>query len=134
MKMLMSKYQQNLVATVIDPAAEPIHAADLCQPKMALLVGNEKTGLSAKAISLADKLVTIPMVGIAQSMNVSVSAALAIYEVTRQRVAGCPELLQATREEAELTLDHLLEMHEHLSRRNKRLRKERAKQRLAQLK
>ena len=123
-----------LVATVIDPAAEPIYEADLCQPKIALLFGNEKTGLSAKAITLADKLVTIPMVGIAQSMNVSVSAALAIYEVTRQRRAGCPELLQSTNEEAELTLEYLLEMHEHFSRQNKRLRKERAKQRLAQLK
>ena len=79
-----------IVATVIDPAAEPIYQADLCQPKIALLFGNEKTGLSSKAISLADKLVTIPMLGIAQSMNISVSAALAIYEVTRQRRERCP--------------------------------------------
>lgn len=122
-----------LAATVIDPAVPPIHEADLCAPKLALLFGNEKTGLSAKAISLADKLVTIPMVGIAQSMNVSVSAALAIYEVTAQRRERCPELLHVGEDEAARTLDYLLEMHEHLSRRNKRLRKERAKKRLAKL-
>ncbi len=119
-----------LVATVLDPGTPPIYTADMCQPKIALLFGNEKTGLSPKAISLADQLVTIPMVGIAQSMNVSVSAALAIYEVTAQRRARCPELLRATRDEAERTLAYLLEMHEHLGRRNKRLRVERAKKRL----
>ena len=119
-----------IVATVIDPAAEPIYQADLCQPKIALLFGNEKTGLSSKAISLADKLVTIPMLGIAQSMNISVSAALAIYEVTRQRRERCPETLSSVADEVAGTLDYFLEMHEHLSKRNKRLRKARAKQRL----
>lgn len=118
-----------LVATVLDPAAEPIHAADLCRARIALLFGNEKTGLSPLALALADKHVTIPMLGIAQSMNVSVSAGLAIYEVTRQRRERCPEYLRATPDEAARTLAYLLEMHEHLSRRNKRLRKERAKAR-----
>ncbi len=119
----------HIVASVIDDAAEPIYHADLCQPKIALLVGNEKTGLSSKAITLADKLVTFPMLGIAQSMNVSVSAALAIYEVTRQRRERCPETLSSAPDEVAETLDYFLAMHEHLSKRNKRLRKERAKQR-----
>lgn len=122
-----------LIATVLDPAATPIYDIDLCQPKIALLFGNEKTGLSAKAIALADELATIPMLGVAQSMNVSVSAALAIYEATAQRRRHCPELLTASADEAARTLEYLLEMHEHLGRRNKRLRKERAKQRLAKL-
>ena len=120
-----------LVAAVLDPAAESIFEADLCQPRIALLLGNEKTGLSSKAIALADRQVTIPMRGIAQSMNVSVSAALIIYEVTRQRRQHCPEVLRADPDHAAQTLDYLLEMHEHLSRRNKRLRKVRAEQRLA---
>ncbi len=119
-----------LVATVLDAAAEPIYAADLCQARIALLFGNEKTGLSAQAIALADQQVTIPMLGIAQSMNVSVSAALAIYEVTRQRRERCPELLQPSPQAVKQTLAYLLAMHEHLGKRNKRLRKERAKMRL----
>lgn len=120
-----------LVATVVDAAAEPIYDTDLCQARIALLFGNEKTGLSARAIALADKLVTIPMLGIAQSMNVSVSAALAIYEVTRQRRERCPEKLQASPQEIERAFAYLLDMHEHLGKRNKGLRKERAKARSA---
>ena len=118
-----------VVATVLDPAAEPIHEVDLCQPQIALLFGNEKTGLSSRAIALSDKQVTIPMLGIAQSMNVSVSAALAIYEVTRQRRERCPERMQPSPQEVERTLAYLLDMHRRLSKRNKRLRKERAKTR-----
>lgn len=123
---------QQIVATVIDPAAEPIYSAELCHPRIALLFGNEKTGLSARALALADQQVTIPMLGIAQSMNVSVSAALAMYEVTRQRRERCPELLQPSPSEAEQTLAYLLEMHERLGKRNKSLRKARAKTRLSE--
>ncbi|MYD09827.1 MAG: RNA methyltransferase [Chloroflexi bacterium] len=121
-----------LVATVLDPAAEPIYAADFCHPRIALLFGNEKTGLSPRAIALADTRVTIPMLGIAQSMNVSVSAALAIYEVTRQRRERCPEALQPSAGEIERNFAYLLDMHERHNKRNKRLRKERAKARSAE--
>ena len=120
-----------LVATVIDPAAEPIYAADLCHPRTALLFGNEKTGLSPRAIALADMLVTIPMLGIAQSMNVSVSAALAIYEATRQRRERCPENLQPSADDVKRNYAYLLDMHERHNKRNKRLRKERARSRRA---
>lgn len=118
-----------LVATVLDERAIPIYEADLTHPRLALLFGNEQTGLSARAIGLADMLVTIPMAGIAQSMNVSVSAALAMYEATNQRRLHRPDLLRAEHTEAERTLQYFLHMHEHLGRRNKRLRQERAKKR-----
>lgn len=118
-----------IVATAIDPDAESIFEADLCQRQIALLFGNEKTGLSSTALSLADRLVTIPMRGIAQSINVSVSAALCIYEVTRQRMERCPQFLRLAPERVEGTLAYFLEMHQHLSRRNKKARKERAKER-----
>ena len=95
------------------------------------MFGNEKTGLSPRAITLADKQVTIPMLGIAQSMNVSVSAALAIYEVTRQRRERCHETLQSSASEIERNFAYLLDMHERHNKRNKRLRKERAKARTA---
>ena len=119
-----------LVATALDSEAESIFEADLCAPRIALLFGNEKTGLSPEALALADRIVTIPMRGIAQSMNVSVSAALCMYEVTRQRLALCPQHIRTPPAEVARTFDYFLEMHERLNRRNKRLRKERAKQRL----
>ena len=119
-----------LVATVLDPNAESIYEVDLCQPKLAILLGNEKTGLSQEAIALADRRVTIPMRGIAQSMNVSVTAALLLFEVTRQRHARCPDPLQPDPAHAAATLDYFLTMHEQLGKRNKRLRVERAQKRL----
>lgn len=119
-----------MVAAAIDPSAESIFETDLCAPRIALLFGNEKNGLSPSALALADRLITIPMRGIAQSMNVSVSAALCLYEVTRQRMARCPELLRSRPDVAARTLAHFIEMHEQFNRRNKRVRKERAKTRL----
>ena len=120
-----------IVAAALDPKAESIFQADLSHPRLALLLGNEKEGLSAKALKMADRLLTIPMQGIAQSMNVSVSAALFLYEATRQRRTRGLEIYAADKDGRQRTLDYLLDMHEHLSRRNKRLRKERAKKRLS---
>ena len=51
----------------------------------ALLVGSEHRGLSAGALSTADVKVSIPMQGLVDSLNASVSAALLAYEALRQR-------------------------------------------------
>ncbi len=74
-----------LIATVVDPQAEPIYEAEFREPKIAVLFGNEHRGLSEKAIQLADRRVTIPMVGMVRSLNLSVTVALFLYEITRQR-------------------------------------------------
>jgi 23S rRNA (uridine2479-2'-O)-methyltransferase len=50
-----------------------------------LLLGNETTGLSAHYRSLCDDLVSIPLRGIASSLNVASAASIALYEVDRQR-------------------------------------------------
>ena len=119
-----------LVATVLEPAAGSLFSADLSHPKLALLLGNEKSGLSPQAVALADRRLTIPMQGIAQSMNVSVSAALFLYEITRQRrVRGLADY-QMDGAQVQRTVDYFLEMQQHLSRRNKARRRERARQRL----
>ena len=57
---------------------------DYSQPT-AIVLGTEKEGLSPYAIEQADELITIPMRGLVQSLNVSVSAALILYEAQRQR-------------------------------------------------
>lgn len=51
----------------------------------AILLGTERDGLSAEGIAAADRLVAIPMVGAVTSLNVSVAAALILYEAQRQR-------------------------------------------------
>ena len=53
--------------------------------KVALVFGSEHAGLSKRALSLADGRFTIPMAGFVESFNVSVSAALAIYDVATRR-------------------------------------------------
>jgi TrmH family RNA methyltransferase len=68
-----------------DPAGEDLlWDADLTRPT-ALLVGSEHAGLTEGARALADALVTIPMQGITDSLNVSVSMAVLAYEAIRQR-------------------------------------------------
>lgn len=51
----------------------------------AILLGAELDGVSAAALSLADESVRVPMEGMVASLNVSVAAALILYEARRQR-------------------------------------------------
>ena len=75
----------HLVATSADREAMPLSQTNLHHEKLLLLVGNERKGLSETALSLADTKVVIPMVGMVQSLNVSVATALVLYEIVRQR-------------------------------------------------
>jgi tRNA (guanosine-2'-O-)-methyltransferase len=69
----------------------------------ALLIGTELFGVSDPAVALADRLIHIPMLGMSQSLNVSVACAVVLYEAQRQRQSagmyeGGPHLDQATHE------------------------------------
>lgn len=59
-------------------------APDYTQP-CGFLIGNEGNGLSEEAVSCADGCVRIPMHGQVESLNAAVSAALLMYECSRQR-------------------------------------------------
>ena len=61
-------------------------AYDFTQPT-AIMMGNEKHGVTEIAASMADQHLTIPMLGMVQSFNVSVAAALLLSEAERQRSA-----------------------------------------------
>lgn len=50
-----------------------------------VLLGQEKTGITEEALALADQDIIIPMIGMVQSLNVSVASALILYEAQRQR-------------------------------------------------
>ncbi len=65
-------------------ATRGIWETDLSGP-VALLLGSEKDGLSDEALRTADLQVSIPMLGAADSLNVSVSAAVVLFEALRQR-------------------------------------------------
>ena len=51
---------------------------------VALLLGNEGAGLSAGLLSAADTVVSIPMPGTAESLNVAAAAAICLFERVRQ--------------------------------------------------
>ncbi len=74
-----------VVATVAEGEAEEVFAAELTAPRIAVMLGNENRGLSHEAVALADRRLTIPMAGMVRSLNLSVTAAIVLFEVTRQR-------------------------------------------------
>lgn len=77
----------SILVTSIGPESRPLYDWDLRQP-IALVLGNEMRGVSAEARNLADGAIQIPMVGMVQSLNVSVACAVCLYEAFRQRTAA----------------------------------------------
>ncbi len=65
-------------------AAKSYSEVDFSGPT-AIVVGTESTGLTKKWLDAADTNILIPMKGEIDSMNVSVSAAILIFEAVRQR-------------------------------------------------
>lgn len=78
-----------LVGSALQGKTTSLFEARVGNKPVALLVGNEHRGLSEYAIAHADLLLTIPMRGMIESLNVSVATALFLYELTRQR-GGVP--------------------------------------------
>jgi TrmH family RNA methyltransferase len=60
------------------------HETDLRGPA-AIIMGSEAYGLSKAWLDEADELIKIPMKGKIDSMNVSTSAAVVVFEALRQR-------------------------------------------------
>ncbi len=73
-----------IIATNLSDTAIDFREVDYTKPT-AILMGQEKHGISDEALALADQDVIIPMVGMCQSLNVSVASALILYEAQRQR-------------------------------------------------
>jgi TrmH family RNA methyltransferase len=67
------------------PSAEAEYTRQDLRAPLAVVVGTENEGLSEAWLSQADIQVKIPMMGRVNSLNVSVSTALIIYEAVRQR-------------------------------------------------
>ena len=74
-----------ILASAISENAVSIYEIDFTK-KCAIVMGNENRGLSFEAIEQADLQFKIPMFGMVQSLNVSVSAAIVVYEALRQRI------------------------------------------------
>lgn len=77
---------RKILGTHLDESSAGIYDLDLTQ-SVALLFGNEHSGLSEAARKHMDGNFVIPQVGMAESLNISVACAVTLYEAYRQRKA-----------------------------------------------
>jgi len=67
-----------------DEATQTLYQSDLKGPT-ALVMGAEGTGLRQLTRKTCDAMVSIPMLGAVESLNVSVASGICLYEAVRQR-------------------------------------------------
>jgi TrmH family RNA methyltransferase len=81
-------YGFRILAAVSGSHSADLHGSegigDLRGP-CAILIGNEGAGLSPGLLALADERITIPHVGITESLNAAVAGSVLLYEAARQR-------------------------------------------------
>lgn len=75
------------LAGTTDGAEQDIYQTDLAGP-LGLVMGSEGKGMRRLTTELCDYHVRIPMRGTVNSLNVSVAAAVCLYEINRQRSAN----------------------------------------------
>lgn len=79
----LQKSGLTLVA-ITEKTQKSMYEADFSAP-VAMIMGSEEDGISNELMGIVDEKVNIPMLGKIESLNVSVSAGVAIYEAMRQR-------------------------------------------------
>ena len=80
---LRKKYSK-ILTTHLSSDAVNLYEIDLTQP-VALVFGNEHSGVSEEIRNLADGNFIIPQAGIIRSLNISVACAVTLYEAYRQK-------------------------------------------------
>jgi tRNA (guanosine-2'-O-)-methyltransferase len=103
-----------IVATSPHARQQTLEQLDLERGRIALLFGTEMDGLSDTALSLCDEYVAIPMVGFVESFNISVSAALVLYSLTRRLRASRVDYHLSETETEELLLAWLRQSIKHV--------------------
>lgn len=76
-----------IIATHLSPDSLSFRDIDYTPPTV-LLFGSEAEGVTPEALIWADKKIKIPMLGMVQSLNLSVSVGIILYEALRQREAS----------------------------------------------
>lgn len=73
-----------IMATALNEQAVDLYQIDFTE-KIALVFGNEHTGVTPEILAHCDGNFLVPQVGIIQSLNISVACAICIYEAFRQK-------------------------------------------------
>lgn len=76
-----------ICASHLTKHAVPLYEIDATE-KIAIVFGNEHRGVSPEATDAADRIFYIPMMGMVQSLNISVATAVTLYEACRQRLSA----------------------------------------------
>jgi tRNA (guanosine-2'-O-)-methyltransferase len=110
----LKKKGLKIAATHLGEESLPYTELDYTQP-IAIVFGNESEGISPEALEFADYKIKIPMVGMVQSLNLSVSVAIILYEAFRQRqVKGFYQKRRLSDEEFDSLLKKLLRLNSKL--------------------
>ncbi len=72
------------VIAATEKASQSLYETDLTGP-LAIVLGSEEEGISREILTLADELISIPLLGKVGSLNVSVAGGVVLYEALRQR-------------------------------------------------
>lgn len=74
-----------IYSSLLDENSVSLYDIDFTE-KSLVVFGNESRGISQEVIEQSDKTFYIPMRGMVQSLNISVAAAVTLYEIQRQRL------------------------------------------------
>lgn len=85
LKKYLKSMGMKIYGTYLSNKSQSIYDSDWTQPS-AIILGNEQRGVSEKVLDICDHNVFIPMFGMIESLNVSVAAAVILYEAARQRM------------------------------------------------
>ena len=80
----LRQHYKKIYTTHLSTDAVGLHELNLTEP-VALVFGNEHSGVSEEIIAMADGNFIIPQVGIIKSLNISVACAVTLYEAFRQK-------------------------------------------------
>jgi len=80
----LRQHYKKIYTTHLSSDAVGLHELNLTEP-VALVFGNEHSGVSEEIIAMADGNFIIPQVGIIKSLNISVACAVSLYEAYRQK-------------------------------------------------
>ena len=83
----LRKQYKRILTTHLSTDAVSLYEIDFTE-SIALVFGNEHSGVSEEIRELADGNFIIPQMGIIQSLNISVACAVTIYEAYRQKKAA----------------------------------------------
>ncbi len=96
-----------IAVTTLATGATTMAQSNLTITPLAVVFGNEHAGVSIEAVNGADSSLYIPMVGMVQSLNISVSAAIVMTEIVRRRNETGNTYFLSQSEQAALIDDYL---------------------------